>query len=83
MDLFIHEPRFSAEPENILLFSLSLVLCFISSLTYFALMVTGILAGRGVTLLMVPIGLAATYRQECLYLPVALQFVAELMKQST
>ena len=51
--------------------------------TYFALLGTGILACRGLTLLMVPIGLAATHRQECLYLPVALQFVAELMKQNT
>ena len=59
------------------------LLCFVSSLTHFALVVTGILACRGFTLLMVPIGLAATYRQECLYLPVALQFVAELMKRRT
>ena len=47
----------------------SSVLCLISSLTYFTLVVTGILAYRGLALLMVLIGLAATYRQECLYLP--------------
>jgi len=55
------------------------VRCFISSLTYYGPEVKGVAACP--LRLLVPIGLAATYRH--LYLLVASQTVAELMKRSS